>query len=125
MLAFSSYSYSDSTEVLLKLPEMGKSVIPVIEEITTSYEFSSLEKHMARSYLEGNEENYKKMLSEASVLGKMQSCSNIEFGKSEEYKGLWVLQGECPFKNGNGGIQMLLQPVGSELSLVYLIIKPL
>jgi len=104
--------------------DLIKVVIPFLNDVTSSWNYSVLEKYIEASDYSENIEHYKLIFNKHSHLGKFKTCKNMESVEIDQLEVLVrILKGNCNFENGNAFVQIVFKSEDSNNELVGFLIK--
>lgn len=110
-----------------RMPDIVKNIDPIMKNITPDYDISVLENHLDPIAFkkERNREHYIMMLKKASVLGKLNKCSEMTAGHDIDDERITIIYGQCDFENGRGEINIKSVTENEKTYTYYFVIKPL
>lgn len=118
-------SLKSAKEELVYTSSMAKSFSNVVNDLSATWSYETLEKHIPAKHLNDNEQQYMLMLEQYQYLGPLVSCEEMSIGtvNASQFIDKRILQGECQWSNGTAKLTLIFSQEQEFMKLVLISIN--
>ncbi|WP_076411963.1 hypothetical protein [Shewanella sp. UCD-KL12] len=124
-IIYGIYDNSSTKETVSDIITLTPVAAEFTSDLSRSWSYQALEKHIDSKHLISNEQNYRSMLEKAKPLGQMERCNKLQMNQLHKQKtdGPIVVSGVCQFEYGTASLMLVFSHKIEEFEIIAWSIK--